>query len=40
MAAHGVDADEAFARLVAESQQHNTKLREVARNLLTSVRRP
>ena len=39
MAAHGVDADEAFSQLVAESQQHNTKLREVARNLLTSVRR-
>ena len=40
MAAHGVDADEAFRQLVAESQQHNTKLREVARNLLASVRRP
>lgn len=40
MAAHGVDAAEAFARLVTESQQHNTKLREVARNLLASVRRP
>ncbi|WP_367127085.1 ANTAR domain-containing response regulator [Saccharothrix sp. HUAS TT1] len=39
MAAHGVDADEAFGRLVVESQQHNTKLREVARNLLDSVRR-
>ncbi|MER5264762.1 GAF and ANTAR domain-containing protein [Actinosynnema sp. NPDC002837] len=39
MAAHGVDAEEAFGRLVAESQQHNTKLREVARNLLASVRR-
>ncbi|XVS67176.1 ANTAR domain-containing response regulator [Actinosynnema sp. CA-299493] len=40
MAAHGVDAGEAFARLVTESQQNNTKLREVARNLLASVRRP
>jgi GAF domain-containing protein len=40
MAAHGVDAEEAFARLVTESQQHNTKLREVARNLLASVRKP
>jgi GAF domain-containing protein len=39
MAAHGVDAEEAFGRLVSESQQHNTKLREVARNLLASVRR-
>ncbi|MEU4745500.1 GAF and ANTAR domain-containing protein [Actinosynnema sp. NPDC023658] len=40
MAAHGIDADQAFARLVSESQQHNTKLREVARNLLASVKRP
>lgn len=39
MAAHGVDADEAFAQLVTESQQRNTKLRDVARNLLVSVRR-
>ncbi|MBB4964930.1 AmiR/NasT family two-component response regulator [Saccharothrix violaceirubra] len=39
MAAHGVSAEEAFARLVQESQQHNTKLRDVARNLLGSVRR-
>lgn len=40
MAAHGIDDSEAFARLVAESQRHNTKLRDVARNLLASVRRP
>jgi len=40
MAAHGIDADEAFQRLVEESQVHNTKLRAVARNLLDSVRRP
>jgi GAF domain-containing protein len=40
MAAHGVDAEEAFTRLVGESQRHNTKLRDVARNLLASVRRP
>ncbi|WP_308258342.1 ANTAR domain-containing response regulator [Saccharothrix obliqua] len=40
MAAHGVDATEAFRRLVEESQTHNTKLRVVARNLLDSVRRP
>ncbi|MFI9008337.1 ANTAR domain-containing response regulator [Actinosynnema sp. NPDC053489] len=39
MAAHGVDAEAAFGQLVLESQQHNTKLREVARNLLASVRR-
>lgn len=39
MAAHGVTAEEAFSRLVGESQQHNTKLRDVARNLLDSVRR-
>ncbi|WP_308199386.1 GAF and ANTAR domain-containing protein [Saccharothrix sp. S26] len=39
MAAHGVDAEEAFSRLVTESQERNTKLREVARNLLASVRR-
>ncbi|WP_342776250.1 GAF and ANTAR domain-containing protein [Saccharothrix australiensis] len=40
MAAHGISADEAFQRLVDESQTHNTKLRVVARNLLDSVRRP
>ncbi|WP_238598681.1 ANTAR domain-containing protein [Saccharothrix sp. ALI-22-I] len=40
MAAHGVDAEDAFSRLVTESQQRNTKLRDVARNLLASVRRP
>ncbi|QFZ21849.1 ANTAR domain-containing response regulator [Saccharothrix syringae] len=40
MGAYGITADEAFTRLVGESQQHNTKLREVARNLLGSVRRP
>lgn len=40
MGAYGISAEEAFGRLVAESQQHNTKLREVARNLLASVRRP
>jgi AmiR/NasT family two-component response regulator len=39
MAVHGVSADEAFARLVEQSQRQNTKLREVARNLLLSVRR-
>ncbi|MFE2756541.1 ANTAR domain-containing protein [Actinosynnema sp. NPDC059335] len=40
MAAYGIDAEEAFGRLVVESQQHNTKLRDVARNLLDSVRKP
>ncbi|MFD1152409.1 ANTAR domain-containing response regulator [Saccharothrix hoggarensis] len=40
MAAHGIDAKSAFDRLVTESQQNNTKLRDVARNLLASVRRP
>lgn len=38
MAAHGISADEAFQRLAQESQQRNTKLRQVARNLLDSVR--
>ncbi|GGP67490.1 GAF and ANTAR domain-containing protein [Saccharothrix coeruleofusca] len=38
MAAHGISADEAFQRLAHESQQRNTKLRQVARNLLDSVR--
>ncbi|WP_433273097.1 ANTAR domain-containing response regulator [Actinosynnema sp. CS-041913] len=40
MAAHGISAQEAFQRLVDESQTRNTKLRVVARNLLDSVRRP
>lgn len=39
MAVHGITADEAFARLVEQSQRQNTKLREVAHELLQSVRR-
>lgn len=39
MAVHGLTADEAFARLVEQSQRQNTKLREVAHALLESVRR-
>lgn len=39
MAVHGITADEAFARLVEQSQRQNTKLREVAHGLLSSVRR-
>ncbi|MBE1469787.1 GAF and ANTAR domain-containing protein [Kibdelosporangium phytohabitans] len=39
MAVHGVNAEEAFARLVDQSQQTNTKLAIVARELLTSLRR-
>ncbi|GAB2993815.1 GAF and ANTAR domain-containing protein [Amycolatopsis acidiphila] len=39
MAVHGITADEAFARLVEQSQRQNIKLREVARELVNSVRR-
>jgi len=39
MAVHGVTADEAFARLVTQSQHSNTKLATVARDLLASLRR-
>lgn len=39
MAVHGITADEAFARLVEQSQRQNIKLREVAHELLSSVRR-
>jgi GAF domain-containing protein len=37
MAAHSCTADEAFAKLVQESQKRNVKLREVAQGLLDSV---
>lgn len=37
MALHACTADEAFARLVEQSQHHNLKLREVARQLLGSI---
>ena len=35
---HGIDADEAFSRLVQQSQHTNVKLHEVARMLVDSVR--
>ncbi|ACU36097.1 ANTAR domain-containing response regulator [Actinosynnema mirum] len=38
MAAHGIGPDEAFRKLAEESQRQNTKLRDVAKNLLESVR--
>ncbi|PXY29487.1 hypothetical protein BAY59_16955 [Prauserella coralliicola] len=38
MALHGCSADEAFLLLAHESQVRNTKLREVARELLASLR--
>lgn len=38
MAVHACDADEAFKMLVDQSQRANTKLRDVAANLLESVR--
>ncbi|SMC62523.1 Two-component response regulator, AmiR/NasT family, consists of REC and RNA-binding antiterminator (ANTAR) domains [Kibdelosporangium aridum] len=38
MAVHGITADEAFARLVGQSQHTNTKLAVVARELLASLR--
>jgi GAF domain-containing protein len=39
MAAHGITAEDAFARLVEQSQRHNTKLHDVARALLYSLRK-
>nr|WP_042192111.1 GAF and ANTAR domain-containing protein [Kibdelosporangium sp. MJ126-NF4]CEL20495.1 GAF domain-containing protein [Kibdelosporangium sp. MJ126-NF4]CTQ97719.1 GAF domain-containing protein [Kibdelosporangium sp. MJ126-NF4] len=38
MAVHGVSSDDAFARLVDQSQHTNTKLVVVARELLSSLR--
>ena len=38
IAIHGIDADEAFSRLVQQSQHTNVKLHEVARMLVDSVR--
>ncbi|MBJ7480133.1 MULTISPECIES: GAF and ANTAR domain-containing protein [Rhodococcus] len=38
IAVHGIDADEAFSRLVQQSQHTNVKLHEVARMLVDSVR--
>jgi PAS domain S-box-containing protein len=37
MAAHGISADEAFARLVRRSQHSNVKLREVASQFLAGI---
>lgn len=37
MAIHGIDADSAFQRLVHESQQTNTKLHTIARQLLATL---
>lgn len=39
MAIHGCTADEAFAKLVEQSQHHNIKLNQLARNFLDSVRK-
>jgi len=39
MAVHGITADDAFGRLVTQSQHSNTKLTTVARDLLASLRR-
>lgn len=39
MAVHSCDADEAFGMLVEQSQHENTKLRDVAKNLLDTVTR-
>jgi hypothetical protein len=38
MAVHGCSADEAFVKLVDQSQRHNIKLNQLARNFLDSVR--
>lgn len=38
MALHGVSADEAFHRLVRHSQETNTKLKELSRQFLASLR--
>jgi len=40
MAIHGCTADAAFERLVSISQKQHVKLHEVARQVLTSIRRP
>jgi GAF domain-containing protein len=40
MAIHGISADEAFTRLVRQSQTTNTKLINIARELLASLRTP
>ncbi len=40
MAIHGIDADEAFARLVAQSQERNIKVIGIAREFLRTLRLP
>lgn len=40
MAIHGIDANQAFAKLVEQSQHRNTKLSEVAARFLASLRQP
>lgn len=40
MALHGCDEDEAFDRLITESQRRNVKLRSIAQELLAHVRKP
>jgi AmiR/NasT family two-component response regulator len=39
MAVHGITADEAFEKLVTQSQHSNTKLTTVVRELLASLRK-
>jgi AmiR/NasT family two-component response regulator len=39
MAVHGITAEEAFGKLVTQSQHTNTKLIVVARKLLESLRK-
>ena len=40
IAIHGCDPDGAFARLTDESQRRNTKLRDVAREILERLQTP
>lgn len=40
MAAHGIDADTAFHRLVAQSQTRNTKLHTLAREFVAQLTTP
>lgn len=40
IAVHGCDSDEAFAKLVGESQRRNVKLRDVAAELLARLKVP
>jgi AmiR/NasT family two-component response regulator len=38
MAIYGIDAEAAFARLVAQSQEHNVRLADGAREFLLTLR--